>query len=176
MRPSTTILALIGAALAVASGTAGAAEAPAPVVCGSNGCTRLPTSTLQGLLTLAEALRPADPPPAQPFLLFRLDGSDGAMHQVVYVRHEGGALLGFAGGPRWRLVPIDDAKLLADAAAGTTPYPAPAAGTPLGGLFAVHERSRWSKAPWAPVAALIGLAGAGVTAYAARTSASGRRR
>ena len=116
------------------------------MVCGSTGCTPLPTSTLQGLLTLPEALQPADPPPAQPFLLFRVDDLDGAMHQVVYVPRDGGALLGFAGGPRWRLVPADDAKLLVDAVAGATPYPAPAAGTPVGMLFAADERSRWSSA------------------------------
>ena len=175
MRLSTTPLALIGAALAVATGTALAADASTPMVCGSTGCTRLPTSTLQGLLTLPEALQPADPPPAQPFLLFRVDDLDGAMHQVVYVPRDGGALLGFAGGPRWRLVPADDAKLLVDAVAGATPYPAPAAGTPLGMLFAAHERSRWSSvhAPWALLAAL-GLGVLGVTAYAAVTVVSRR--
>ena len=63
MRPSATRLALIGAAIAVATGTALAAGASTPIVCGSNGCTPVPTSTLQGLLTLPEALQPADPPP-----------------------------------------------------------------------------------------------------------------
>ena len=167
MRPSTTRLALIGAAIAVATGTALAAGASTPIVCGSNGCTPLPTSTLQGLLTLPEALQPADPPPAQPFLLFRVDDPDGAMHQVVYVPRDGGALLGFTGGPRWRLVPADDAKLLVDAVAGATPYPTPAAGTPLGVLFAPHDRSRWSSAPWVLLAALLGLVVLGLTAYAA---------
>ena len=170
MRPSTTLLAPIGAALAVAAGTALAAEASTPLVCGSNGCTPLPTSTLQGLLTLPEALQPADPPPAQPFLVFRVDDLDGATHQVVYVPREDGALLGFAGRSRWRLVPADDAKLLVDAVAGATPYPAPAAGTPLGVRFAAHERSRWSNVPWAPLAALLGLGALGVTTYAAVVS------
>jgi hypothetical protein len=164
VRPSTTCLALIGAAVAVATGAALAADTSTPVVCGSNGCMPLPTSTLQGLLTLPEALEPADPPPAQPFLVFRVDEPDGVLHQVVYVPRDGGALLGFAGGPRWRLVPADDAKLLVDAAAGATPYAAPAAGTPLGVLFAAHDRSRWSNAPWVLLAALLGL---GVAAYAA---------
>ena len=174
MRPSTTRLALIGAALAVATGTAHAADASTPVVCGSNGCTPLPTSTLQGLLTLPEALQPADPPPVQPFLLFRVDDPDGATHQVVYVPRDGRALLGFAGGRRWRLVPADDAKLLVDAVAGATPYPAPAAGTPLGVLFAAHERSGWSNAPWALLAVLLGLGVLGVTAYMAVTGISRR--
>ena len=97
MRPLTTSLALIGAALAFATGTALAADVSTPVVCGSNGCMPLPTSTLHGLLTLPEALRPADPPPAQPFVLFRVADPDGATHQVVYVPRDGGALLGFAG-------------------------------------------------------------------------------
>jgi hypothetical protein len=166
--PSTTRLALIiGTALAVATGTALATGASTPIVCGSNGCTPLSTSTLQGLLTLPEALQPADPPPAQPFLLFRVDDPDGAMHQVVYVPRDGGALLGFMGGPRWRLVPADDAKLLVDAVAGATPYPTPAADTPLGALFAAHDRSRWSGASWILLAALLGLVVLGVTAYAA---------
>ncbi len=171
---AATRLALIGAALAVATGTALAADATTPVVCGSNGCTPLPTSTLQGLLTLPEALQRADPPPAQPFLLFRVDDPDGAMHQVVYVPRDGGALLGFAGEPRWRLVPADDAKLLVDAAAGARPYPAPAAGTPVGVLFAATERSRWSNAPRVLLAALLGLGVLGVTAYAAVTVVSRR--
>ena len=174
MRLSTTRLALICAVLAVAAGTAHAADASTPVVCGSNGCTPLPTSTLQGLLTLPEALQPADPPSARPFLLFRVDDPDGVMHQVVYVPRDGGALLGFADGPRWRLVPADDAKLLVDAVAGATPYPAPAAGTPLGVLFAAHERSGWSNAPWALLAVLLGLGVLGVTGYAAVTVVSRR--
>ena len=175
MRPSTTGLALMGTALALATGTALAADVSTPVVCGSNGCMSLPTSTLQGLLTLPEALGPADPPPAQPFLLFRVDDPDGAMHQVVYVPRDGGALLGFMGGPRWRLVPADDAKLLVDAAAPAMPYPSPAAGTPLGKLFAAQDRSRWSDAPWAALlAALLGLGVLGVAAYAAVTAVSRR--
>ena len=156
------------------TGTALTADASPPVVCGSNGCTPLPTSTLQGLLTLPEALQPADPPSARPFLLFRVDDPDGVMHQVVYVPRDGGALLGFADGPRWRLVPADDAKLLVDAVAGATPYPAPAAGTPLGVLFAAHERSGWSNAPWALLAVLLGLGVLGVTAYVAVTGISRR--
>jgi hypothetical protein len=163
VRLSTTRLALICAAFAVAAGTAHAADASTPVVCGSNGCTPLPTSTLQGLLTLPEALQPADPPSAQPFLLFRVDDPDGVMHQVVYVPRDGGALL-----------PADDAKLLVDAVAGATPYPAPAAGTPLGVLFAAHERSGWSNAPWALLAVLLGLGVLGVMAYAAVTVVSRR--
>ena len=164
MRSSTTRLALIGAALAVVTGTALAADASPPIVCGASGCTPLPTSTLQGLLTLPEALEPADPPPAQPFLLFRAVGPDGAMHEVVYVPFAGDALLGFAGEPRWRRVPADDARLLADAAAGTTPYPAPAAGTPLGRLFAARERSRRNLA-CVTLAAVLGLGVLGVTLY-----------
>jgi len=160
----TTMLAVIGAAVAVPPGTVVAANASTPVVCGSNGCMPLPTSTLQGLLTLPEALRPADPPPAQPFLLFRVDDPDGATHQVVYVPREGDALLGFAGTARWRLVPADDAKLLVDAVAGATPYPARATDTPLGALFAPEE-SRWSKAPWVLLAALLGLGVLGVAAH-----------
>ncbi len=174
MRPSTTRLAVIAAALAAATGTALAADISTPVVCGSNGCTPLPTSTLQGLLTLPEALRPAQPPPAQPFLVFRVEDLDGAMHQVVYVSRDGEALLGFAGRPRWRLVPIDDAKLLADAAAGATPYPSPAAGTPLGGLFAAHEQSRWKTARWVALAVLLGAGVVGVAVYAPVTVASRR--
>ncbi len=174
MRPSTTRLTLIGAALAAATGTALAADASTPVVCGSNGCTPLPTWTLQGLLTLPEALQPAEPPPAQPFVLFRVEDLDGAMHQVVYVSRDGEALLGFAGKPRWRLVPADDAKLLTDAARGATPYPAVAAGTPLGGLFAVREQSGWRTAGWIALAALLGVGVVGVVAYAMLTRAPRR--
>ena len=165
MRPTRGLVTLTVAALAVGTGTALAGDASTPVVCGSNGCRHLPTSTLQGLLTLPEALRRTDPPPAQPFLLFRVDDPDGALHRVVYVPHEGGALLGFAGGARWRLVPTDDAKLLVDAAAGATPYPTPAAGTPLGALFAADERSRWGSAPWVLLTAMVGL---GVLAVVSR--------
>jgi hypothetical protein len=174
VRPSTTSLALIGATLAFATGTALAADVSTPVVCGSDGCMPLPTSTLHGLLTLPEALRPADPPPAQPFLLFRVADPDGATHEVVYVPRDAGALLGFEGAPQWRLVPADDAKLLVDAAAGATPYPSPAADTPLGVLFAAQERSRWSDGPWALLAALLGLGVLGVAAYAAVTAVSRR--
>lgn len=165
MRSSTIRLAVIGAALAVVTGTALAADVATPVVCGASGCTHLPTSTLQGLLTLPGALEPAEPPTAQPFLLFRVEDPDGARRQVVYVPRNGDALLGFTGEPRWRRVPVDDARLLADAAAGTTPYPAPAAGTPLGRLFATHERSRRNLA-WVALAALLGLGVVGATVYA----------
>ena len=36
-------------------------------------------------------------------------------HEVVYVARAEGALLGFAGEVGWRVVPVDDARLLADA-------------------------------------------------------------
>ena len=98
VRPSTTSLALIGAALALATGTAVAADVSTPVVCGSNGCMSLPTSTLHGLLTLPEALRPADPPPAQPFLLLRVADPDGATHRSSTSR----ATLGRSWGSRAR--------------------------------------------------------------------------
>ena len=143
-----------------------AADVSTPVVCGSDGCRPLPTSTLHGLLTLPEALRPADPPPAQPFLLFRVADPDGATHEVVYVPRDGGALLGFAGAPRWRLVPADDAKLLVDAAAGATPYPhlPPARRS---ACCSPPRSIRWSDGPWALLAALLGLGVLGVAAYAA---------
>lgn len=145
------------------AGTALAADATAPVVCGANGCAHLPTATLQGLLTLPGALRPSEPPPAQPFVLFRVEGPDGVFHQVVYVTRDGGALLGFEGAARWRLVPVDDAKLLADAARGRTPYAAPAADAPLGALFAARESSGGTSAAWLALATALALGVAGVT-------------
>jgi hypothetical protein len=160
-----TRFALVCTALAVLSGTALAADASTPVACGSNGCTRLRTSTLQGLLTLPAALQPAAPPRARPFVLFRVVDLDGAAHEVVYVRRDGEALLGFAGGQGWRLVPADDAKLLADAAAERAPYPAPEAGTPLARLFAADEPDGWSAA-WLAGAALIVSGVAAVAVYA----------
>src|SRR6476646_950715 len=84
VRSSTTLLALIGAALVAGTGMTLAAGPATPVVCGSEGCTRLPTITLQGLLTLPDALRRAEPPEAQPFVLFRVEGADGATQEVVY--------------------------------------------------------------------------------------------
>jgi hypothetical protein len=167
MRSSTTRLALIGAAVALVAGPARAGDVPKPVVCGSRGCTPLSTSTLQGLLTLPAALQPAAPPPLQPFLLFRVEDFDGVRREVVYVPRDADALLGFADESGWRRVPADDAKLLADAIAGTTPYAAPAAGTPLGGLFAAREGSRWRDSPWVLLAALLGLSVLGVTASTA---------
>lgn len=161
-----TRVALICAALVV-SGTALAADLPMPTVCGSNGCTRLPTSTLQGLLTLPDALQPADPPRAQRYVLFRVVDVDGASHDVVYVTRGDEALLGFAGGTGWRVVPADDAKLVADAAADRTPYPAPAADTPLGGLFESGETGE-STVRWLAVAALAGAAATAI-AVVART-------
>ena len=155
VRPCPTHLALIGVALTVATGTALAADVSTPVVCGSNECMPLPTSTLHGLLMLPEALQPADPPPAQPFVLFHVDDLyDGAMHQVVYVPRDDGALLGFAPvNPRWRLVPADDAKLLVDGSGGRDALPRPGRrAAPLGVLFAAHDRSRWRNAPWALLA------------------------
>ena len=173
MRSSTTLLALLGAALVAGAGMTLAAGHATPVVCGSAGCTPLPTITLQGLLTLPDALRPAEPPEAQPFLLFRVVGPDGAAHEVVYVARAGGALLGFAGGAGWRVVPVDDAKLLADAAAGTEPYAAPLADTAVGGLFADEERSRWVDVEWIAPGVLLGLAVLGA-AVRATTRRGGR--
>jgi len=163
------------AALAVVSGTALAADVSTPVACGSNGCTHLPTATLQGLLTLPEALQPAEPPRARPFVLFRVVDLDGATHEVVYVRRDDEALLGFAGAMDWRLVPADDAQLLADAVAGKTPYSAPAAGAPFGRLFATDEPGGWS-AGWLAVIALAGLAAVAVGVYAFTTASAGRPR
>jgi hypothetical protein len=157
LRSSTTLLALIGAALVAGTGMTVAAGPAAPVVCGREGCTPLPTLTLQGLLTLPDALRPAEPPKAQPFRLFRVEGVDGATHEVVYVARAEGALLGFAGGEGWRAVPVDDAKLLADAAAGTEPYAASHADTALGGLFAVETRRGQVNVAWIAFAVLLCL-------------------
>jgi hypothetical protein len=155
------------------SGAALAADVSTPVACGSNGCTHLPTSTLQGLLTLPEALRPAEPPLARPFVLFRVVDLDGATHEVVYVRRADEALLGFVGGHGWRLVPADDAQLLADAVADTTPYPAPAVETSLGRLFATDEPGGWSARSLA-LAALAGIVAVAVAVYAS-TRATARR-
>jgi len=169
--PSTTSrVALVCAALAVVSGTALAAEVSTPVACGSNGCAPLPTATLQGLLTLPEALEPAEPPRVRPFVLFRVVDLDGATHEIVYVRRDDEALLGFAGGQGWRLVPADDAQLLADAVAGKTPYPAPAAGTPRGLLFATDQRGGWNDR-WLVLAALA-FAMVAVLVYASTTAAA----
>jgi len=166
VRSSTTLLALIGAVLVAGTGTTFAAGPARPVVCGSTGCTPLPTITLQGLLTLPDALRPAEPPEAQPFVLFRVEGADGAAHEVVYVARAEGALLGFAGGAGWRAVPVDDAKLLADAAAGIEPYAAPHADTALGGLFVEEARSGWVNVAWIAFAVLLGLAVLGAAVHA----------
>ena len=173
VRSSTTLLALIGAALVAGAGVALAAGPATPVVCGSSGCTPLPTVTLHGLLTLPDALRPAEPPEAQPFVVFRVVGAEGATHEVVYVARAEGALLGFAGEAGWRVVPVDDARLLADAAAGTTPYAAPHADTALGGLFAEEARSGWVDVAWIAFAVLLGLAVLGVAVRA--TTRRGRR-
>ena len=173
VRSSTTLLALIGAALVAGTGMALAADPATPVVCGSGRCAPLPTTTLQGILTLPDALRPAEPPAAQPFLIFRVEGADGAAHEVVYVARAEGALLGFAGGKGWRVVPADDAKLLADAAAGTEPYAAPGADTALGGLFAEDARSGSTDVAWIALAVLLGGAVIGAAVYA--TTRRGRR-
>jgi hypothetical protein len=163
MHAWTTRLALVGATLMAVTGAASAADATTPVVCGSNGCTPLPTATLQGLLTLPRALRPAAAPAAQPYLLFRIEGPDGVAHQVVYVARDGGdALLGFEGKARWRRVPVDDAKLLADAAHGRRPYPAPAVGTPHRELFAASDEPGSRRRAWLGLAALLGLGAAGI--------------
>ena len=174
-RSKSVRLALTCAALALVSGTALAADVSTPVACGSNGCTHLPTATLQGLLTLPEALQPAEPPRARPFILFRVVDLDGATHEVVYVRRDDEALLGFAGATEWRLVPADDAQLLADAVAGKTPYSAPAAGAPFGRLFATDEPGGWS-AGWLAVIALAGVAVVAVGVYAFTTASAGRPR
>jgi hypothetical protein len=126
------------------------------------------------LLTLPEALQPAEPPRAGPFVLFRVVDLDGATHEVVYVRRDDDALLGFAGERGWRLVPADDAQLLADAVAGKAPYPAPAAGTPFHRLFTTDEPGGWS-AWWLAVAALAGVGAVAVAALYASTRAAARR-
>jgi hypothetical protein len=104
-------------------------------------------------------------PPARPFFLFRVQAPDGAMREVVYVPREGDALLGFGGGRGWRLVPADDARLLADAAAGTEPYRAPDVGMSLGALLAADDRSGSSDAAWAAAAALLGVVALGAAVY-----------
>jgi len=170
-RSKSVRLALTCAALAVVSGTALADDVSTPVACGSNGCTHLPTATLQGLLTLPGALQPAEPPRARPYILFRVVEPRGATHEVVYVRRGDDALLGFADGKEWRLVPADDAQLLADAVAGKPPYPAPVAGASLGLLFATDEPSGWSAERLA-VIALVGVAVLAGAVYALRTAAA----
>lgn len=174
-RSTWSRLALICVALAVVSGTARAADVSTPVACGANGCVRLPTATLQGLLTLPEALQPAEPPPPRPFVLFRVVDVHGASREVVYVRRGDGALLGFAGGQGWRLVPADDAQLLADAVADRKQYRAPASGTSLGRRFATDEAGGWS-AGWLAVTALAGVAVIAVVVYAFTTAAARRPR
>jgi len=155
-------LALMCAGVAIVSGTALAADVSTPVACGSNGCTHLSTATLQGLLTLPGALQPAEPPPARPYILFRVVDLRGATHEVVYVRRNDDALLGFADGNEWRLVPADDARLLADAVAGNRPTrplrperrPAgsspptiPAGGTQGGSRLSPSPESPWWRSP-----------------------------
>jgi len=162
---SAARLALIVAVFACVPDVASAADAPMPVVCGANGCTSLTTATLQGLLTLPEALRPAEPPPAEPYFLFRVQ-LDGVFHQVVYIPHETDALLWFVGEPTWRRVPVDDARLLADAARGRTPYPA-RDGAPLGEQFAASVEHGPKRRTWLALAALLGLGAAGVATVAA---------
>jgi hypothetical protein len=110
-----------------------------------------------------------------PFILLRVVDLDGATHEVVYVRRDDEALLGFAGATEWRLVPADDAQLLADAVAGKTPYSAPAAGAPFGRLFATDEPGGWS-AGWLAVIALVGVAVVAVGVYAFTTASAGRPR
>jgi hypothetical protein len=88
------------------------------------------------------------------------------MHQVVYVARDSDALLGFEGKARWRRVPVDDAKLLADAARGRTPYAAPAAGAAYGGMFAASEETGWMSTGWLALAAVLVLGAAGVAVYA----------
>lgn len=173
LRPQSTRsrLTLTCAALAVMTGTPLAADVSTPVACGSNGCARLSTSTLQGLLTLPEALQPTQPPRARPFVLFRVVDLDGATHEIVYVRRDDEALLGFAGGQGWRLVPADDARLLADAVAGKTPYPAPAVGTQRRLLFATDQRGGWNDR-WLVLAALAAFAVVAVVVYASTTAAA----
>jgi len=166
-------LALMCAGVAIVSGTALAADVSTPVACGSNGCTHLSTATLQGLLTLPGALQPAEPPPARPYILFRVVDVRGATHEVVYVRRNDDALLGFADGNEWRLVPADDARLLADAVAGKPPYPAPAAGTSPGRLFATDDPGGWN-AGWLAVVSLAGVALVAVAVYRFTTAAARR--
>jgi hypothetical protein len=163
-RSTRTRVALVCAAL-VLGGTALAADLPTPAACGSNGCTSLATSTLQGLLTLPDALQPAERPRAQPYVLFRVVDVDGAPHEVVYVTRDDEALLGFADGKGWRLVPADDARLLEDAAADRTSYPAPASDTPRAALFE-PDGTGGSTAPWPAVAALAGAAAIAVAVVA----------
>jgi hypothetical protein len=156
-------VALVCVVLAV-SGTGLAGAFPTPTACGANGCARLPTSTLQGLLTLPDALRPAERPRAQPYVMLRVVDLDGVSHDVVYVSRGEEALLGFEE-KGWRLVPPDDASLLDDAVAGRTPYPVPAADSPLGDLFERGGTSG-SSVRWLAVAALVGAAATAVAMFA----------
>jgi hypothetical protein len=162
-RSTKTGVLLSWVTLAVSS-TALAAGLPTPTACGSNGCARLPTATLQGLLTLPDALKPADPPRAQPYVLFRVADLGDAAHEVVYISRDDHALLGFPDGKGWRIVPADDAKLLQDAVSDRTPYPAPAADAPLGGLFESGEAGR-STGRWPAVAILAVAAATAIAAY-----------
>lgn len=141
-------LALLGIALALTTGSALAASST-PVICGASGCGSLPTATLQGLLSLPEALAVAAPPPVQPFFIFRVRAPGDVPRTVFYVQRETGAFLRFQGAAGWRRVPIDDAKLLVDAAAGTSPYKAPTlrdgrnngdSGGAYADLLRIHER------------------------------------
>jgi hypothetical protein len=91
---------------------------------------------------------------------------EGASHDVVYVSRGDEVLLGFAE-KGWRLVPPDDASLLVDAVAGRTPYPVPAADSPLGALFERGGTSG-SSVRWLAFAALAGAAATAV-AISART-------
>ena len=133
--------------------SAPAAASTTPEVCGADGCTSLPTATLVGLLTLPDALEPAEAPPSQPFILFDVTDLDGRSSRVVFVPHASPALLRFPGPEGWRRVPVDDAKLLVDAAATATPFPAPTTGR-LRALFAADESSG-SPAAWAALAAIL---------------------
>jgi hypothetical protein len=172
MRSPATSLALAAAVLGAVAATALAADSPTPAVCGSSGCTPLSTATLQGLLTLPAALRPAATPPAQPYFRFSVEDPEGATRDVLYVPRAGAALLGFAAPAGWRRVPADDARLLADAVAGTTPYPAPPAGTTAARLFAGTDTSGRNGTVWLVVAALVGVA---VTAVALAARRAARR-
>ena len=87
----------------------------------------------------------------------------------VHVPRDGGALLGFTDGPRWRLVRGQRREAARRRSRRRDALPhQPPADTPLGVLFAPHDRSRWSNAPVRVLlAALLGLLVLGVTAYAA---------
>jgi len=107
-------------------------------------------------------LQPYIPQPVIPGLLnWTLAFNDGAAFSFL------------AGEAGWRVVPVDDARLLADAAAGTEPYAAPLADTAVGGLFADEERSRWVDVEWIAPGVLLGLAVLGA-AVRATTRRGGR--